>query len=87
MDIELEVGINVANALKRAKKPQLVLSDVLKLTPGAISRRLNGKQAFDVAELQKISEALGISYASLALPTAPVLDEAGLLKRKTGVAA
>lgn len=56
-----EVRANMA----RARMTQTDLAVVLGLTQSAVSKRLRGKIAFSVDELEKISDALGVHPASL----------------------
>ena len=59
------VGATVRAELARKRISQTVLADHLHLSQTAVSRRLTGKKAFDVAELSKISEITGVSVERL----------------------
>lgn len=51
--------------MQRKGKSQAAVGAVLNLSQQAVSRRLVGKVAWDVAELGTLAEFLGVSVASL----------------------
>lgn len=59
------VAFNVRAAMQRKGKSQAAVGAVLNLSQQAVSRRLVGKVAWDVAELGTLAEFLGVSVASL----------------------
>lgn len=59
------VAFNVRAAMQRKGKSQAAAGAVLGLSQQAVSRRLVGKVAWDVAELGTLAEFLGVSVASL----------------------
>lgn len=60
-----QVGANVRAEMARAGLSQAALAAILGLSQPAISKRLRGIQAFDVDEVARAAEALGIDVASL----------------------
>lgn len=59
------VGANVRAELARKRMSQEVLAEHLHLSQTAVSRRLNGRKAFDVNELATISAAVGVPMQAL----------------------
>lgn len=59
--VAAEVRANMA----RARMTQTDLADVLGLTQSVVSKRLRGKIAFSVDELEKVADALGVHPATL----------------------
>lgn len=54
------VGATVRAELARKRISQTTLAERLHLSQTAVSRRLTGKKAFDVAELQVIAEVVEV---------------------------
>ena len=60
------VGAAVRAELARKRISQTVLAEKLHLSQTAVSRRLNGKKAFDVNELAVVSDVTGVPVDRLA---------------------
>lgn len=58
------VAAEVRAALARQGKPSKYVGEVLGLTRSSVSRRLSGEIPFDVDELHKLADALGVSVAT-----------------------
>lgn len=65
METAIEVAKNVRGALRREGWTYARAAERLGMSPMSFSRRMNGKYPFDVAELQNLADAMGISYSSL----------------------
>ena len=63
--LSTQVAANVRAEMARQRKRQADLGEVLGLTQGAVSKRLNGAVALDVDEVGKIARFLDVSVASL----------------------
>lgn len=59
------IGANIRAEMARAGMSQTSLAAVLGISQPAVSKRLLGKQAFDVDELTRVADALGLDPASL----------------------
>lgn len=59
------VGANVRAEMTRAGISQTELAAVLGVSQPALSKRLLGKQVFDVEELTRVAEALRLDVAEL----------------------
>jgi predicted transcriptional regulator len=57
------VAATVRAELARRGQSQEALGQILNLSQSAVSRRLSGRKAFDVAELAKIAEHLEVPMA------------------------
>lgn len=58
------VAAEVRVALAREGRPQRYVAEVLGLSQPAVSRRMRAEVPFDVAELAKLADALGIPVAT-----------------------
>lgn len=56
---------NVRAALARRRMTQGVAAEHLGISRDALSKRMNGKTPFDVAELERLSEVLDVPYSQL----------------------
>lgn len=63
--LSTQVAANVRAEMARQRKRQADLGEVLGLTQGAVSKRLNGAVALDVDEVGKIARFLDVPVASL----------------------
>ena len=61
----VQVGGNVRAELARAGKTQAWLADAIGISQQSVSDRLRGKSPFDVNELARVADALGLDAASL----------------------
>jgi len=59
------VGANVRAEMTRAGVSQTALAEILGMSQPALSKRLLGKQVFDVDELTRVAEALQLDVAVL----------------------
>jgi transcriptional regulator with XRE-family HTH domain len=59
------VAAEVRASMARTRMTQTGLAEVLGLTQSAVSKRLRGKIAFSVDELEKAADALGVHPAVL----------------------
>lgn len=59
------VGATVRAEMARHRISQQELADKLHLSQTAVSRRLNGRKAFDIAELHVISEVVNVPISKL----------------------
>ena len=64
-DIARDVGRNVKVALVRLDMTQGRLAAKIDMTEQALSRRMRGTIAFNVVELERISQALDVPLVSL----------------------
>lgn len=62
--VAAEVAAEVRAELARQRKPQRQLGEVIGLSQTAAWRRLKGDIPFDVAELDKIADWLGVPLAN-----------------------
>lgn len=62
------VAAEVRAELGRHRKSATELSKVLSISPQTCGRRLSGETPFDVSELVKIADWLGIPMSRLATP-------------------
>ncbi|MDN5639229.1 helix-turn-helix domain-containing protein [Rothia kristinae] len=60
-----EVADNVRAALARRRMSQEAAAAGIGMSRAALNNRLNGKTAFDVAELERLSEVLDVPYSQL----------------------
>jgi transcriptional regulator with XRE-family HTH domain len=67
--LQHRVAAEVRAELARQRKPQRVLADRLGISTTQVSKRLSGEIPFDVAELDKVADELGVSVVQL-LPAA-----------------
>lgn len=58
----------VRAAMARRRIPQSTLAEALSKSQAAVSRRLSGKVAFDVNELEIVASVIGIPAADLITP-------------------
>jgi transcriptional regulator with XRE-family HTH domain len=58
-------GAEVRGHMARVGMTQAQLGEAIGLAQTAVSRRLSGEIAFDVTELHKIAEVLGVPVAEL----------------------
>lgn len=63
-DIRKTVGGRVEAAMKTARITQQHLADELEMSQSQVSRRLAGKLAFDVVELEAAARLCGVPAAS-----------------------
>lgn len=59
------VGTNVRAEMTRAGVSQTTLAEQLGMSQPALSKRLLGKQVFDIDELTRVAEHLGVPVAVL----------------------
>lgn len=59
------VAAEVRAGMARSRMTQTDLAEVLGLTQSVVSKRLRGKIAFSVDELEKVADALGVHPATL----------------------
>lgn len=64
------VAGEVRAALAREGKPQRFVAEVLCLSQPAVSRRMRGEVPFDVAELHKLADVLGVPVGDFVAGTA-----------------
>lgn len=60
-----QVARNVRGALAAAQITQGQMASVLKMSRSAFSQRVNGRKAFELEELSKISQATGVPFKRL----------------------
>lgn len=58
------VAAEVRAALARQSRPQMYVGEVLGMSRSSVARRLSGQVPFDVAELHKLSDALGVPVSA-----------------------
>lgn len=75
MDLSLVIASNVQHLMEHAHITQNELADQLGLSRQTVSKLLNGKAPFDIAQLEKVARIFRVSVESL-------LDEKGLTKIK-----
>lgn len=63
------VGANVRAEMTRVGVSQTKLAEILGMSQPALSKRLLGKQVFDVDELTRVAAALELDVAELLTPT------------------
>lgn len=68
----LRVASHVRAELARQQKNQTRLGEALGLSQTAVSRRLTGEVAFDVAELATVAAYLNVTLGSLLGESVPV---------------
>jgi transcriptional regulator with XRE-family HTH domain len=61
----IRVGNNVRAELARRNESQGSLAERLNMTQQALSRRISGRQAFKVDELQRVADALEVPISDL----------------------
>lgn len=59
------VAANVRGELARQRRTQIDLGQALGRSQPYVSRRLNGRVAFDVDELSRVADFLGVTLAVL----------------------
>lgn len=64
----VQVGANVRAELARAGKTQAWLAGAIGMSQQSVSDRLRGKFPFDVNELARVADALGLEAAGLMMP-------------------
>ena len=65
MRTRAEVAKNVRAALGAARVSQAGAAKALGMSPGTFNRRVNGKTAFDVEELERLATFLDVPYSQL----------------------
>lgn len=58
--------------MARRRIPQSTLAEALNISQAAVSRRLSGKVAFDVNELEAVASVIGVPAADLITPALAV---------------